>query len=426
MRVRGSWVWVVAVAVVALGFARPAVAQDGQRYIVIFRAGTAAPARLSAVGSAGAAMRVNFAGVAAAAVTVPNTAALAALRGHPSVADIVPDRPVFAFQAANAKGGKPGGGGGATQTVPVGVTRVGVPTVASNGAGVGIAILDTGVDLAHTDLSGTVDAFSAFGGSCQDDAGHGTHVAGTVAARDNASGVVGVAPLAGLYCVKVLDGQGNGSDTTLMDGLDWVLQFHAAVQPAIRVVNMSLGRPGDVNDNPALHDLIVALEAAGVAVVVSAGNDAAADVSQMIPAAYGEVISVASTTAAAGTNQCRNLSAPIAADTASYFTTDGQGVTISAPGEDQENVSRGCMIQSVGILSTRLGGGTTRMSGTSMSAPHVSGIVVRYLQTNPSLTVAGVRQVLVDDAVRTGTAPLNSPTSSYSFDGVREGIAQAP
>jgi subtilisin family serine protease len=412
----------LAATVALFSATRPALAQDGQDFIVTFRAGVTPAGHGNAAANAGGTVRRSFNGVNAASVRVPNAAALARLTADPSVLSVVPNREVFAFQGK----GKPGGGGGSSQVVPAGVTRVGVPTAGSNGDGIGVAILDTGVDLAHADLTGTVNAFSAFGGSCQDNAGHGTHVAGTVAARDNTVGVIGVAPKAGLYCVKVLDGNGSGTDETLMAGLDWVLDSHDTVVPNIRVVNMSLGRPGTAGDNGALHDLIVALEAAGVAVVVSAGNDATAEVSEMVPASYAEVISVASTTAKAGTNQCRNLAAPIAADTASYFTTDGVGVTVSAPGEDAEDVNRGCFIQSVGILSTRLGGGTTRMSGTSMAAPHVTGIVARYFQVNPNYTVADVRQFIQTDSVRRGTAPLNSPTSTYTFDGEREGIAQAP
>jgi hypothetical protein len=121
----------------------------------------------------------------------------------------------------------------------------------------------------------------------------------------------------------------------------------------------------------------------------------------------------------AGTNQCRLLGSPIASDTASYFTSDGLGVVVSAPGEDREDVSRGCLIKSVGILSTRLGGGTTRMSGTSMAAPHVAGIAARHYQQDPGYTPADIRQFLEHDADNVGTAPLNSPTSSYSPDGER-------
>jgi subtilisin family serine protease len=289
-----------------------------------------------------------------------------------------------------------------------------------------VAILDTGVDLTHADLAGTIDAYSAFGPSCMDDEGHGTHVAGIVAARDNTRDVIGVAPAAQLYCVKVLDSTGSGSDESLMAGLDWVLANHDLVTPAIRVINMSLGRPGTVDDNPAMRDLFAALDAAGVLVVASAGNDPAADAGNQIPAAYPQVAAVASTTAVDGSNLCRFLAAPIAADTASYFTTDGLKVLISAPGEEREDVSRACQIQGSGILSLKLGGGTTRMSGTSMSSPHVAGIAARYFQQNPAYSPSDVRGWIVTGASRPGVAPLNSPGSAYTFDGVREGVAQAP
>jgi subtilisin family serine protease len=396
-------------------------AQGTGDYIVRFRDGTGVAARAGVLRVAGAEIGRHFGRVDAASVSVPNAGALAALRSHPSVASIVPNRVVSAYQNGKGKSG----GGGTTQVLPAGVARVGRPTSTSNGLGIGVAVLDTGVDLAHPDLAGTIDAFNAVsGGSCRDDEGHGTHVAGIVAARDNTVGVIGVAPKATIYCVKVLDASGNGSDATVMSGLEWVLANHASSVPAIKVVNMSLGRPGSVDDNPSLRELIVALTSAGVTVVVAAGNDPAANVSGRVPAAYPEVVAVASTTAKAGTNQCRALAAPVAADTASYFTTDGVGVSVSAPGAEREDVSRACFLSSVGILSTRLGGGTTRMSGTSMASPHVAGIVARYYQAG--FQAPDIRQLLLIDVDRVGTAPLDSPASVYTFDGEREGIAQAP
>ena len=408
------------------GLTAPSVqAQGPQKYIVTFKNAASRPTRANAVRKAGAALRFNYAGVAAAAVAAPSEAALHALRRDPDVLAVIPDRAISLYQSAAAKG-KPGGGGSSSQVVPAGVSRVGAATTASNGAGVGVAIVDTGIDYAHADLAGAVDAFSAFGGSSADDQGHGTHVAGIVAAHDNTIDVVGVAPQARLYGVKVLDSTGSGSDSDVMAGLDWVLANHAVVQPNIRVINMSLGRPGSVDDNPALHNLVISLTNAGVAVVVAAGNDASLDASQQIPGGYPEAIAIASTTAVAGTNQCRFLSSPIAADTASFFTSDGTAVAVSAPGEERENVSRGCLISSVGILSTRLGGGTTRMSGTSMAAPHVAGVLARYFQQNALYTVSDVRQFLAAGAAGIGTVPRDSPTSGYTFDGIREGIVKAP
>ena len=414
--------------VLLLGAAQNLAAQGSQNYIVQFRAGVTNAARRTAVEQASAAVGTVFNGINAASVRVPNDRALLALQRHPDVLSVIPNRSVFANQTAAAKGSgsnKPGGGVPA-QVIPPGIARVGTSHPGSDGSGIGVAVLDTGVDLTHPDLVGTANAFSAYGSSCADDEGHGTHVAGIIAARDNTRDVVGVAPAAQLYCVKVLDSTGSGTDETLMAGLDWVLTNHGAVTPAIRVINMSLGRPGMVDDNPAMRDLVAALDAAGVLIVAAAGNDASADVSTQIPAAYPQVAAVASTTAASGSNLCRFLPAAIAADTASYFTTDGARVLTSAPGEEQEDVSRACLIQSVGILSTKLGGGTTRMSGTSMAAPHVAGVAARYFQQNPSYTPSDVRGWIAADADRPGVAPLNSPSSGYTFDGVREGVAQAP
>src|SRR5439155_493250 len=144
-----------------------------------------------------------------------------------------------------------------------------------------------------------------------------------------------------------------------------------------------LGRAGTLDDNPALRQAVQAVKAKGVAVVVSAGNDAGLEVSQQVPAGYPEVMAVASTTAVTGSNdRCKFFAGTIGADSASYFTTDGAfnaatgiGVTVSAPGEERENVGPSCSVQSLGILSARLGGGTTRLSGTSMASPHVTRIL---------------------------------------------------
>jgi subtilisin len=396
--------------------------QSDEKYIVMFHPGTSQADRAAAVGRAGAALKFNYSIVDAVAVRVPNANALAALQKDPAVLSIIPDRTVHAIP--DAINGKPthGGGGASGEIIPEGVKRVGPPTAMSNGAGVGVAIVDTGIDLSNADLVPPAATFSAFGGSCQDDNGHGTHVSGIVAAiNGNGIGTVGVAPAATLYCAKVLDSTGSGSDSDVMAGLEW-----AASISTIRVVNMSLGRDGTIGDNPALRAAVQALYTSRVTVVVAAGNDANKDVSQMVPASYPEVLAVASTTAISGTNACRRFAGVIAADTASFFTTDGTGVTISAPGEDKEDINQGCFISSTGILSTKLGGGTTRMSGTSMASPHVAGVVARILQSHPVWSAEDVRSELRTTAQGVGTVPFNSPTASYTFDGDREGIAKAP
>jgi subtilisin family serine protease len=345
-----------------------------------------------------------------------------ALRNDPLVETIVQDNEVYAYA-------KPGGGGSTTvQVIPEGVKRIGAAPrsvgVTVTGAGIGVAVVDTGVDLLHADLA-VVNAFSSFGGSAQDDNGHGTHVAGIIAARDNSLDVVGVASGAQIYAVKVLDGSGSGSDASVIAGLDYVTANANLVSPHIRVVNMSLGRPAS-SDDGAMHAAIQRVVNLGITVVVAAGNDCGSEISDQVPSGFSEVIAVASTTAKDGTRN--RFGYQVYQDTASYFTTDGAGVVISAPGEDQENVSNGYFLSSVGILSTRLGGGTTRMSGTSMAAPHAAGVAaLLYEKAGGNLSPNSVRGKIIAGASNPGGAtPKDAPTACYSFDQVREGILSAP
>jgi subtilisin len=312
------------------------------------------------------------------------------------------------------------------------VLRVGAAKVSETGSEIGVAVLDTGLDFAHSDLDANIsdDSFVSpdFGvSSAQDDAGHGTHVGGIIAAEGNGEGVVGVAPMATLYAVKVLNSDGAGYDSDIIAGLNWVVAHASVVNPQIRVVNMSLGRPSSPLDS-ALHTAIQNVVNAGIAVVASAGNDPSKDVSRMVPAGFPEVIAVASTSAKAGNS---DQSLKIAADTASFFTTDGKfnsrtgvGVAISAPGEEQQDIAGG-YIYSIGVNSTALGGGYIRMSGTSMAAPHVTGVVALLLDLLPGLTPVEIKARIMGGD-REGAAPLDSPTISYTFDREREGILFAP
>ncbi len=373
-------------------------------------------------------------------------ARLGALKQDPNVLSVVEDRITGLHAAKTTANAKPGSGGTTTtrakEVLPAGVARIGaIPgVIAYTGQGVGVAVVDTGVDFKHPDLPLGGTSYRAVvvrgklqvteGGTAgQDDNGHGTHVGGIIAARYDGYDVIGVAPSATLYAVKVLDKAGSGYDSSVLAGLDWVARKAATVVPAIKVVNMSLGRPGTLGDNPSYRAAVKKLRDLGITVVVSAGNDQSKEVSAVVPATYPEVIAVASTTAKAGTD---DIGWFIGADTASYFTTDGAfnsytgiGVSISAPGADQENIVSG-YIQSVGILSTRLGGGTTRMSGTSMSSPHTAGVVaLLYQQAGGALAPESARAAIMSSASKIGSAPFNSPTSTYTFDGVREGVLDA-
>lgn len=409
----------------------------GDRYIVRFLPGSTGADRAEAALRAGATPLVDLGLINALAVRIPGLDILAALQGDAAVAKVVRDQRVFALQAGLRTGGRevfPG----SQEIVPAGVARVGEPATGDEGAGVGIMIGDTGIDWTHPDLNVAEDKFDAFGGDCMDKHGHGTHVAGTAAALKNGYGVVGVAPGATLYCGKVLGNNGSGNDSNIIALLQWVVNKNAAgAKPPILVVNLSLGRDkqdGDV-DGP-VHEAIKAAYEAGVTVIVAAGNDASAEVKDQVPSGFPEVIAVASTTAEEGNaSRCPFYRGTIPADTASYFTTDGAfdpasgiGVSISAPGGTRENVNVFCRIYCDGIQSTAIGGGTTTTiggsaaCGTSMAAPHVSGLAARLIQAGIS-GPESVRTRLRLDAHDAATKPLDSNSAAYTYDGEREGVA---
>jgi subtilisin len=403
--------------------------------IATFSAGTDAGGRASIVRQTGAVTRFDLDIVGGSAVLVPNARALRALASDPQLIQLYPDRRVHAFAPGGGKHGGGGGGGGPSsgQIVPSGIARIGADTVWSQnitGAGIRVAIVDTGLDFNHTDLAPAQACFfppasQAGITSCQDDNGHGTHVAGIVAARDNQQDVVGVAPDATPVAVKVLGQDGSGLDSEVVAGLQWVLD-----QGDIDVVNMSLGAnlseldPSLASCDDSIYgDVISQLTGAGIVVVAAAGNDPQEVVAHMVPAGCTGVIAVASTTAQDGSNDCIFYRGALSWDTASYFTTDGPGITISAPGERSEQWKRGCTGSLNGIVSLNLGGGTTEKAGTSMAAPHVAGVAALLLQ-GASLSPAQIACRITAGAELVGQAPYDHPISGS--DGIREGILSAP
>lgn len=260
------------------------------------------------------------------------------------------------------------------QTLPWGVDRIDADlssTKAGDGGGevtgVNVYVIDTGIDTKHRDLR-VARHVNFAGGPNADCNGHGTHVAGTVAAKDNTVDVVGVAPGAPLTGVKVLGCGGVGTTSNVIKGVDWVTAN--AAKPA--VANMSLG--GETSD--ALDTAVRRSVDSGVTYSIAAGNDGA-DACNFSPARAGTYDGVITT---AATDQ---------SDREPSWSNFGPCVDLWAPG--------------VSILSTRLRGGTTTLSGTSMAAPHVGGTAALYLAANSAATPASVEGQLKLDAVATGT-----------------------
>lgn len=302
------------------------------------------------------------------------------LAKDPRIELLSPDFEVSAF-------GKNGGGDVTiqAQTLPTGIDRANAENKANKGAGVEVAVIDTGIDLNHPDLKANILGGKACNGSGYGDQnGHGTHVAGTIAAVENTVGVVGVAPKAKLWAVRVLNAQGSGTWSQVICGIDWV----TANASHIKVANMSLGGGGTSGTcaSDALHRAICNSVSAGVTYVVAAGNNGA-DLKGFTPAAYPEVIAV---TALADSNgkACGGGAATSygADDTFASFSnyatlTQDLARTIGAPG--------------VSIYSTYKNRSYARLSGTSMASPHVAGAAALYLAANPGATPAQVKAGLL-------------------------------
>jgi subtilisin family serine protease len=265
----------------------------------------------------------------------------------------------------------------------------------SQGAGVTVAVVDTGARLDHPDLAPNIwTNFGEIPGNGIDDDhngyvddvhgvdltttkpvqnlsdgfGHGTHVAGIIAAAQNGRGVVGVAPKAKLMIVRVMDAKGVGTTGGVAEGIRY------AAANGARIINLSI--QGDTPD-PRLNDAIAAAGAANALVVVAAGNSARdIDSKPSYPASIAapNLVAVAATTPATG----RGLQ-----DQSNFGRLD---VQLAAPGED--------------ILSTANTGGYISLTGTSMAAPMVSGVAALAASVNPGLSATDLRSILLQNATR--------------------------
>lgn len=299
------------------------------------------------------------------------------------------------------------------QSMPTGIQRIFADTnqeIAINGVDdyrvdVDVAVIDTGVDFQHPDLNvvGGVNCYSwwPFSANCvsggDDDHYHGTHVAGTIGALDNGIGVVGVAPGARIWAVKVLSSSGSGYSAQIIAGIDWV----AAHADTIEVANMSLGGAGF---SQAEYDAIQGAVNAGVAFAVAAGNDDD-DANNYSPGGFDNVLSVSALAdfdgipGGLGTSTCRADQD----DTLADFSNWGPEVDIAAPGV--------CILSTYPIEQGSYG----TISGTSMASPHAAGALALLASANNPANAADVNNLY-----NTIKSAGNFNWTDDSGDGIKE------
>lgn len=327
----------------------PIVTEARQSYIFIFREGVAradvAERARGLVNREGGQLRFLFTtAVKGFSATLPQAAAHR-IAQSPLIAYFEPNGVAWVIGVgADARPPKPGGGadnGTSAQVIPPGISRVGGPL---DGTAKHAWVIDTGIDTSHPDLLTGRGANFVLRGkdTVEDGNGHGTHVSGTIAALNNTIDVVGVAAGAILHPVRVLDNSGSGTVDGVVAGVDYV----AANGAPGDVANMSLGASGHFQ---SLHDAVANAAARGILFAVAAGNSA--DYAMTHEPAHIEAPNVYTVSAVDG------------GDRFAFFSNWGNPpIDFAAPG--------------VSILSTKKGGGTTTLSGTSMAAPHVAGLLL--------------------------------------------------
>jgi subtilisin len=260
----------------------------------------------------------------------------------------------------------------ASEVLPWGVDRVDAELVhpTNKGTGVKMAILDSGIDLDHPDLNVAGNVTFVLGTiNGDDDNGHGTLVAGIVAALDNEIGVIGVAPEVALYSVKVLNSTGGGVMSVILSGIQW------SVDNGMQVMNMSFG--GSLDWPASLKQALDTAYNAGMVIVAGAGNGGTPDGqgnNVWAPARLKQVIAVGSTD-----------------ESDNRYTTSSTGwdLEVMAPG--------------VNIYSTAMGGGYGYITGTSASSPHAAGVAALLITSGLTNNVT-LRHRLRDSAIDLGTA----------------------
>jgi subtilisin len=348
-------------------------AQSAQRVSVLigFRNNPGA-AEEATIRGAGGEITHRYSIVRGVAARVPE-AAIAALQQNPQVASVEPDLQVFALDAYDTE-----------LEGTWGVKHVGGGLSATGGAGIHVAVIDSGVDCSHAELTrngATIcDAgwnFVNSGSNAFDDNGHGTHVSGTIAAAKDGAHVVGVAPGVTIHPLKVLDASGSGSFSNIIAALDWIKTYNGNHPDApIRLTSNSYGSSG--NPGSLTQAAFDSAAAAGVLHIAAAGNSGICSGNTDTvgyPANYASVVAVAAT----DSNDVRPC-----------FSSTGPNVELAAPG--------------VAVTSTIPNGGYDTWNGTSMATPHVTGVAALVLAANSALTAAQVRTILTSSAIDLGAA----------------------
>jgi subtilisin len=382
----------------AVSISRGGGALPAGSYIVVYRSGVnAAAVTQQAVSALGVTPSYRYGAALGGFAAQLSTDQAEALQRNPNVEFLQPDGVLSIDGLEPIRAG---------DTAPLGIQRIGSATagqVHQPSTAIKVAVIDTGSG-PNSDLNRMKKGKDCVNGTATaaDDNGHGTHVAGTIGAINQGSGVVGVAPSVKEVPVKVCDSKGQCSDAAIICGIDFVAANGPGTRKNIHVANMSLGGHGSDDDNcgntngDAVHKAICGATAKGVTFVVAAGNSSA-DLANIVPASYSEVLTV---TAMADTDGKPGGLGPtcFGGQLDDKFASFSNFATLAA---DQAHTIAG---PGVCVLSDWLDNTTKKSSGTSMASPHVAGTVAECIDDNgvngpcAGLTPAQIIQKIRSDA----------------------------